>query len=835
MNIYENFLHVLNNQEYNNNSCGKPYYDKGQTNTRCGNYNKPPDRVNVAAESAEACFDSCLKNSKNCDYFSYNPKPGPQLGNTWQCLYNTGTTGCGPGIEKGDQAVGYTTYKVEPNGPNLSNFFNNFIVPTINQIVRESPNFPISGSSGITGTLNDIKIDYGTPTNNEGDGFKGCYELGGAKGARAYICVSGVEGLANDFNLIGVQNFSNTYSEDCTSLTIKTDIGSSINSIDINTVWSLPSGSGGWCTFDSVLSANILCIIKGIEITLTCCGNYWQISSATVSDVTTTIASMTQKQKDGNCSCKWPDSCSNTKCSVYLPLGPCLDLYWLETQASIDIVMAGWGDKINKAIHKALFPAIKKGLTNLQGKILSVPCNNPEKDCKPQIPCTLECSQYNNLNDCEANSLNIPGDCFWEDKKKTCLNMDCKESNCHCYGGKNEGQGCSYYSNCPDSICQQDNSIGRQGCHPNWGTPCNQTIIPIPSKTPCGLIWNSLLNILKAAWNIGIRDMPISSPDLDPTKTNTLDRLYFDPDTTPITGMAQPIKGSDFKFVYCLAPETLFGVGSLTFSDKFAYDCDTSTKGTIWLRQIRLVADQNRYTTDPIKCVLNIGLDTNPNVSVLEPKFDNKCSSCKYTKTQQNQPPLNTEPSCNQCNGNGCDCFRCSAATTWHCPTDYDKQGSKSCCFTCPGKPKDCSYTGPTCTKDIDGVIMTGTQCCNDSAFVMSDQITIQVKDDIDVSCDLKIEFNCNDKNQIVLSNVTICNIHINTLNFDLVCKPNMKLGQQFCQAVDALLPAIQSSITGVFNNNIYSVIQPLINNALIKAFKTPVNLKLPCLSEDNS
>jgi hypothetical protein len=91
----------------------EPYYDKGQTNTRCGNYNKPQDRVNVPAESAEACFDLCLKNSNNCDYFSYNPNPKAG-GDAWQCLYNKG--GCANQREGGDGADGYTTYKVEKDG-----------------------------------------------------------------------------------------------------------------------------------------------------------------------------------------------------------------------------------------------------------------------------------------------------------------------------------------------------------------------------------------------------------------------------------------------------------------------------------------------------------------------------------------------------------------------------------------------------------------------------------------------------------------------------------------------------------------------------------------------
>ena len=42
--------------------------------------------------------------------------------------------------------------------------------------------------------------------------------------------------------------------------------------------------------------------------------------------------------------------------------------------------------------------------------------------------------------------------------------------------------------------------------------------------------------------------------------------------------------------------------------------------------------------------------------------------------------PLDAIPGiCNNCNGNGCDAFRCSAFTTWSCPAGYKYCGYESC------------------------------------------------------------------------------------------------------------------------------------------------------------
>ena len=789
----------------------------------------------------------------------------------------------------------------EKNDVNLGSFFNTFIVPTLDQIISESPNMPITDliqEKGVTGVLNKINIDYGKPPFKTRKGFiNPCYQAPGISGAQLEICASGIYGLTDTFKVIGMQNFTNTYSPDCSSLTISTDIAAAINGLTIPTMWALPSIIGsGWCTMNAILKGSLNVTIKNIKVTLTCCGNNWQITNATCDGIIAEIPFFTMDSSDSNCKCNWGSSSCNgtdtdTHCSIFLPVpNSCtaLQLAAMLTPALMDDIIDWFGSIINPLLQKGLLKAIQKGLKNITGLVLPISCDdklNPG------------CSLYDNLNDCESNlsEYNSPIGCSWNDDTSSCQNINCKVtpsnfSLCHCVDKKNnkgtaaaltaaeralaiataeaaaspfsaaaaaavaaaaakyaaaaaaaanKGNKCSLYEDCPtDSFCQQDNSENRPGClfedgKTGWGAPCNKVIVPVSKTNPCpSILWKGILPALKFAWNISLRNMKLETSQLDPNKQSTLDKLYFNPATTPITGIVR-LQNSSFAVQYCFAPETLFGVGSLTFADKFAYDCQSSGKGTTWLRQIRLVADAKRYSTDPIKCVLNMGFDSSPDVDSLKPKFDNKCASCKYTATKPNQPLLTTAPICSNCTGNGCDCFRCSpfpAETNWKCPSGYSKQGSESCCFTCPDKPKYCAYGGLTCTTDIPNTTITGSSCCNVNTVM--DSIEIQVKEDIDVSCDLKIEFNCVNNN-INLLNISVCNIHINTLNIDLTCTELQKQEKNFCNLVNSMLPVIKSSLTGSFNNNLYSIIQPLINKALLHALSpSGINTTIPCFGD---
>ena len=803
---------------------------------------------------------------------------------------------------------------------NLGKFFSTFIVPTINQIISESSNAPIpKNDNGITGVLNKLVIT----APRSGPVFPGwgklCFSVTGPNGL--FICISGISGLTDTFRIKNMKNFKNTYSPDCSSLVISTDISAQIKGLNINSLWALPvatgNAQGAHCTMKVQLKGNLNVDIKNIKVTLICCGKNWKIINATCDDVITTSSKLlTLVHQDGNCKCNWGGhSCNGTdvglgyKCSAYWGVGPCGAIKMAASEITLEIIELAVKETIISPVKKGVLSAIQSGLKKLTGMVIPLPCNVPsKKGCEPnkdydwlklpstQCPNMMTSVEGYAIKDADGQFIKYKD---LEEAKEACLSIDSCEyvgqgvfpdgsvyrgdcdgyfgcwllytekctgntqhrppssgrtilstmyrrpskfsfSLCHCVDkDNNKGNQCSLYEDCPpDSFCQQDNSKNLKNCN-GWGTPCNRVIVPIPTTIApgCGLIWKGILLSLKFAWNNVIRTMQISDDAiLDKHKDSTFDRMYFNPATTPITGIARPIQNSSFEVQYCIAPQTLFGGGSLTFADKFAYKCDSSKKGIVWLRQIRLVADSTIYSTDPIKCVLNVGFDSSTDVEFKKPKFDNKCASCKYTAMPPNQKKLYFTPKCSQCNGNGCGYGKCSAFTTWHCPSGYSKQGSDSCAFTCPNKPNHCRINGAICATDIHSALLpspaqhtiTGSACCNDVAKM--DKIEIQAKDDIDISCDIKIGWDCkNDKT--FLTDIYICNMHMNTLNIELTCTELQKQGGNMCDLVNAILPVIKLSLTGLFNNNIYSVIQPLINKALSDVLSNSggINTEIPC------